>query len=434
MTDSAAGKPGLVRQLGVVGLWLIIVNGMIGAGIFGLGAGAAKLAGPYSPWVFVLCALVVLPIMWSFAALASRFDGTGGPVLYVEAGLGRFASFQTGWAFWVARLTAFSANLVLLVSAIGLFFPTWASGAGRLTLLTLICGVLALNNVWGATRAVGTMAVLTVLKFSPLLLVVGLGLASDPIAVPIAESDFAPDWPAAVLLVLYAYVGFESGLVPAGEARQPQRDLPRALMSALLIVALLYAGLQWVSLKHLPGLAESERPMVDLANALLGVPGASVMMLGLVASVGGNLAGSMLSTPRVTYALAREGSLPTWFASVHPRFATPANSILFYAAAALLLATWGSFVWLAGLSVLTRLLIYLASLASMPRIYGNRIGAAEALRLPLGPLVPALAAAVCLFLLTQVGASTWLGTLLFLLFGSLLYGLNYWLSRPARYR
>lgn len=421
---ATADSARLPRQLGVWGLWLLIVNGMIGAGIFGLGAGAAKLAGPYSPWVFLLCAVIVLPIMWTFAALASRFDDTGGPVLYVETGFGRFAAFQTGWAFWVARLTAFSANLALLVSAIGYFLPQLAGGAARGIMLTLICAALVLNNVLGAGRAVGALAVLTALKLAPLGLVVVLGFGTAADVGEVAGFSGHPDWAVALLLVMYAFVGFESGLVPAGEGKNPQRDLPRALMWALLVVGLLYAALQWVALKHVPTLATSERPMVDLAAALIGLPGAALMMFGLVASVGGNLAGSMLSTPRVTYALARDGALPAWFAKVHPRFQSPANSIVFYGAVALVLAFWGSFVWLAGLSVLTRLLIYLASFASMPKITRDQVGADQALRLPLGPLVPLLAVMVCLFLLAQVGASTWLGTLLFLLAGSLLFGLN----------
>lgn len=418
-------REALPRQFGVIGLWLIVVNGMIGAGIFGLGAGAAQLAGDLSPWVFVLCAVLVLPIMWSFAALASRFEQTGGPVLYVESGFGRFAAFQTGWAFWVARLTAFSANLVLLVSAVGYFLPAWVEGPGRQVLLGLICAGLAINNVLGAKRAIGTLGILTVIKLAPLIAVAILGLAILPVpssaAVAIA---IEPDWSAAVLLVLYAYVGFESGLVPAGEAQRPQRDLPRALLAALLLVALLYAGLQWAALRHLPDLAASERPMVELSAVLLGLPGASLMMLGLLASVGGNLAGSMLSTPRVTYALARDGVLPSWFGKVSPRFATPANSIVFYALMAFLLALWGNFVWLASLSVLTRLLIYLASIASMPRIAARGIGSDSAMRLPLGATIPIAAALICVYLLTQVSLAKWGATLVFLLVGSGLFLLN----------
>lgn len=429
-----SGSRELPRQLGVLGLWLLIVNGMIGAGIFGLGAGAARLAGSYSPWVFLLCACAVLPIMWSFAALASRFEDTGGPVLYLEHGFGRLAAFQAGWAFWIARLTAFAANLALLVSAIGYFFPELANGTARLIMLTLICVALAINNIVGAKRAAGTMAILTVLKLAPLALVVVVGALQAPSVHVQEAATNSVDWAAAVLLVMYAFVGFESGLVPAGEARNPQRDLPKALLSALLLVGMLYAALQWVALRHLPALSESARPMVDLAGALLDSPGASLMMFGLVASVGGNLAGSMLSTPRVTYALAKEGTLPPWFAAIHPRYATPANSIMFYALAALLLAFLGSFAWLAMLSVLTRLLIYLASIASMPRIFAKGIGEAQALRLPLGPLIPVVAVLVCLFLLTQVSAQVWLGTLLFLACGSLLFALNAWLVRSGARR
>ena len=121
-TPALRSEP-LARQLTALGVWLLVINGIIGAGIFGLPADAARLAGSFSPWVFVICAALMLPVMLSFAELASHFDGTGGPVRYAGSVSGRYAGFQAGWAFYIARLTAFSANAVLLVSAIGCFWP-----------------------------------------------------------------------------------------------------------------------------------------------------------------------------------------------------------------------------------------------------------------------------------------------------------------------
>ena len=417
----AAPDEPLARQLSALGVWLLVINGIVGAGIFGLPAEAARLAGDFSPWVFVICAAVMLPVMLCFAELASRFDGTGGPVRYAGSVFGPFAGFQAGWAFYVARLTAFAANAALLVAAVGYFWPAADRPGVRLALLLVLCAGLTAVTTIGTRKAMGSLGFLTLLKFLPLAALVGYGLVHLPDAmlaavrvVPPADAQLG----AAVLLVFYAFVGFESGLVPAGEARDPRRDMPRALYWAIGIVALLYFALQAVSVAVLPGLADTRRPLVEAGGALFGPAGALIMMAGMVASVGGNLAGALFSTPRVTYALARDGQLPPGFAYVSPRFGTPAVSIAVFGAAGFLLAAAGSFVWLAGLSVLTRVLIYVGCIAALPALRRRPAESPAVLRLPGGLLIPALAAGVCLALLTQVKASDYLVTGAMLAVGS----------------
>jgi amino acid transporter len=405
----------LARELGVVGLWLIAINGMIGAGIFGLPAEAARLAGALSPWIFVLCAALMLPIVLCYAALARRFSATGGPVLYAGSAFGPLVGFQAGWMFYIARLTAYSANASLLVVTLGHFWPTATEPEPRALILAFVIGLFTLANVLGTRRAIGTLGALTLLKFLPLLGLVALGLYALPAGVLGALTAGATtldglDLGAATVLVFYAYVGFESAVVPAGEAKEPQRDLPIALFWALGVASLLYALLQAVSVATLPALATTARPMVELGGTLLGEVGAAIVVLGVIVSVGGNIAGSMLSTPRITYSLANEGSLPAWFGAVHERFGTPARSIIFYGVVGLLLAIAGSFVYLAVLSVLTRVLLYTLCCAALPKLGGS---------LPLA----GLALAVCGWLLTQVKPEAWLATAAFVAVGVGMYAL-----------
>jgi amino acid transporter len=423
----------LPRELTAFGLWLIAINGMIGAGIFGLPAEAARLAGAWSPWTFLICAALMLPIVLCYGALARRFSATGGPVLYASAAFGPLVGFQAGWMFYIARLTAFSANASLLVATVGHFWPQATDPVPRTLLLALVIGAFTFANAIGTRRAVNTLGALTLLKFLPLVGLVGVGIALAPgatleallgggnPAAPVAgavavavDGSGAGGMPlelgAAIVLVFYAFVGFESGVVPAGEAKDPKRDLPRALLWALGVASLLYALLQAVCVATLPQLATTERPMVALGGALIGEVGAAIVVLGVIASVGGNLAGSMLSTPRITYALARDGSLPAWFGAVHARYETPARSILFYGLVGFLLAAAGSFVYLAVLSVLTRLLLYALCCGALPRLGGS------------APLA-AVALAVCAYLLWQVQAGAWLATAAFVAVGSLLYAL-----------
>jgi amino acid transporter len=425
MADSGAAAErstgeALPRNLGAWGIWLLVVNGMVGAGIFGLPSGAAAAAGGFSPLLYVLCALLILPVLLCFAELASYFRSTGGPSRYATDAFGPFVGFQTGWLFYAARALSFSANSVLMVESIGYFWPAAASGGMRIVLLAIACGGLALVNVMGSVRAIGSLAVL---KFAVLvgILLAGLALLGGGVAQPVAwVPEPGTQLGAAVLLVVYAFVGFESAVVPAGEARNPARDMPRGLLLGLAGVALLYVLVQAVSLAALPGLADTKTPLLDVAATLLGPVGAGLLMFGVVASVGGNLVGTMFSTPRMSYALALDGRLPGWFGRVHPRFLTPANSILFFALLTLAMAVFGSFVWLAASSVVSRLLLYVITCASVPRLRPAHAGGGG-FTLPRGPLVPLLGIAACGWLMLHVSAYSALMTGGFLVAGSSLY-------------
>jgi amino acid transporter len=229
MSIGPAESEPLVRRVTVVGLWALVINGTIGAGIFGLPAKAAQLTGIYSPLVLLLCGLLLLPIVLSFAEVASRFRGTGGPILYAHTAFGAMAGFQTGWAFYVARVAAAAANINLLVSSVAWFWEGAGLGVVRVMLLLLVCAALTWVNYIGSAPAMRSVGVLTALKFVPLLLLVGVELPQlGPSVFPVAATALPPlgDVGAAVLLLVYAYVGWESALVPAGEAREPTRDMP----------------------------------------------------------------------------------------------------------------------------------------------------------------------------------------------------------------
>ena len=405
MTGEAAhAEEKLLRQLALPGLWLLIINGMIGAGIFGLPGELARLAGPGSVWIFLLCALMIAPIMLCFMQLASYFRGTGGPILYASSAFGPMAGFQVGWLYYISRVLSFAANLNLLLTSLGYFWPGSMDPALRVALAFAICSLMVLCNVVGTRGAIGVLGSLTVLKVVPLIIVVAIGLVAGDIGslLPAAPAPGIEDLGAALFLVIYAYVGFEGGLVPAGEARHPQRDLPRALLLALVVCALLYASIQAVALARLPTLSTSARPLVDLAASLMGEAGALFMLLAIIASVGGNLLGAMFSTPRLTYRMALDGFLPAALGRVHPRFHTPATSIILYGVASFGFAVSGGFVWLAGLSVFARIILYVVCVAAMPRLQRRHRSEPGALRLPGGMLWMGLALLVCAVLLWQV--------------------------------
>jgi len=422
--DDPDRKEQLVRRFTVLGLWVLVFNGILGAGIFGLPAKVAAQVGSYSPLLFVLCGVLMAPIVLCFAEAASYVRATGGPILYVSTVFGPFAAFQTGWGLYVSRATAFAANVNLLVVSLGWLWESALTGATRTLLIVGICGGLTLVNVVGNKHAMRTAGILTLLKLGPILLLVIAGLASlTPTLFPTASEPLpaVTSLGSAVLLAMYAFVGWEVALVPAGEAKNPERDLPRALLFGLTSIVVLYVAIQSVCVAALPDLARSERPLVDAAQAILGPAGASVLLFGAVASIGGNLAVSVIAGSRTTYAMAQEGTLPAFFGAVHERYRTPAVSVIVYGALVTTLALSGSFVWLAGLSVLARVLVFLLVIAALPRLR-RRFGSEKvAFRLPGGLTIPILAALVCLGLAMQAKTDALWTTLAFLAVGSLLY-------------
>ena len=424
---SSENQEQLPRKLGLWGLWLLIINGFIGAGIFGLPSGATRLAGEYSVWIYLICALLMLPVILSFAELGSYFKGTGGPIKYGTQAFGNFIGFQSGWLFYVARIISFSANSVLLVDSIGYFIEPAASGAGRLISLGIIIGGLTLINVIGSVESIRSLALFTVFKFAVLIFLVfgGLFLLGSEV-LPTFDQSLPPvtDIGAAALLLIYAFVGFEGGVVPAGEAKKPERDMPLALLLGLGSVVVLYMFIQLVSQAAVPDLGSSSAPLLDASDALFGSAGAVILMIGVVTSVTGNLSSTIFSTPRLTYALAIQNSLPAWFGKVHGKFQTPANSIIFFGVFAFIGAAIGSFTVLAAMTVLSRLFLFIISCAAIP-VLRPQFKDKDRFILRGGYTIPLLGILACIWLMFQVSFNSIWMTALFIIIGTVLY----WLGR-----
>lgn len=426
-----AGDEKLSRQITAWGIWLLAVNGMIGAGIFAVPGGAAALMGVWSPLVYVVCAILLGLIVACYAELASRFTSTGGPVLYVRTAFGRFAGFETGLAVYATRITAFAANVNLMVASIAFFVPALEGGPLRILLIVAIIAVLAGINIAGAKPAMRAMGVLTVLKFLPLLAIALVGLFHiNPEIFPDNSLGFpeSAQWSAAVLLVIYAFVGWESAVIPAGETRNPGRAMPLGLFWALGVVALLYVVIQIVCVAVVPDLANSQRALVDAGAILFGPAGALLLTLGVIVSVGGNITGTVVTTPRITYALATEKTLPSWFGKVDERTHVPANSIIFFAVLAAVLAVVGDFFALAAMSAFVRVLIYVGCIAAMPRVRALPAETEKPMRLPLGWTIPVLAVLGSLVLLSQVPLRSMAITAAFLVIGAAIYFAMQWIS------
>jgi APA family basic amino acid/polyamine antiporter len=372
-------REGLVRVVRRWDLVALAVNAIIGAGIFGLPSEVFGRIGVYSLIAFAVCAVAVTLIIVCFAEVSSRFSDTGGPYLYAREAFGPLVGFEVGWLNWMARLTAFAANCNLLVAYASGFVPSAASGLGRTATICTVVAALTVVNVVGVRKAANVSNVLTVAKLGPLLLFVVAGcFFIDPRAYSPAAAPSFGAFSVSVLLLVYAFTGFEMAVIAGGEARDPRRDLPYALLIAIAVVTVFYMLIQLVAVGTFPGLAGSTRPIADAAGRFLGPRGALIMTAGALVSILGNLNVILLTASRLPFAMAERGALPRFMAATHRRFHTPHRAILVTAAVVLTLTLSGTFVYAVTISVIARLLAYAATCVALP-VFRRRRDAPPAL-------------------------------------------------------
>ncbi|PCJ47254.1 MAG: hypothetical protein COA74_11985 [Gammaproteobacteria bacterium] len=412
-------KEKLSRSITTLGFSVLAINGFIGAGIFLLPAAAAESTGSFSPWMFVICGLLMSTIVLSFAQLASYYRGTGGPVLYANEAFGPLVGFQTGWLLYVGRVTALAANSNALIIYLSFLFPIFSDGIMHGFALSAVILLLTASNVFGVRSAMGTISVLTFLKLAPLLLFIVVGLAWIDVDQIFSVKDAPLDKVStSLLLLVYAFVGFEGAVVPAGEAKDPKKSIPRALIQSVIFTIILYFLVQSITVSVLEQAGSSKAPLSDAAGVMFGSWGVLLLTITAILSITGNLAATFFAAPRMTYALANEKSLPAWFGKINEKYKVPANSIYFMSALALVLAISGSFVWLAIISSLARLIGFAVCMLALIKLKSKQDGLVEKV---LQMFVPLLGLSVCIWLSTQASNQAWMLTLGFIVLGTGLY-------------
>jgi basic amino acid/polyamine antiporter, APA family len=403
--SQTVAKEGLVRAIGRWSLAALIVNCIIGSGVFGLPSVLAGLLGRASVLAVVLAAAAMAVIMACVAEVSSRFTETGGAYLYAREAFGRFMGIQVGWLVWFVRLTASAANANLFVTYLGEFWPRSTQPIPKLMILTLLIGALAAINFRGVRAGTHVSNAFTAAKLGALGLVCVAGtfylIATHHLIPPLTSSHAESAWARAMVLLIFAYGGFEAALVSAGEAKDPQRDMPFGLFTALITCAIVYGLIQWVVVGVLPDPAHSQRPLADVARVVMGSGGAALIALGALFSTYGYLSGNMLAAPRITFAFAERGDFPSWFGLVHARFRTPYFSIFVFAVLAWALALFGNFTWNVTLSAGSRLFYYGVICAALPVLRRKQKTTAR-FQLPGGTALAVLGVLLCIGLLTQI--------------------------------
>jgi amino acid transporter len=380
----------------------VAINGIIGAGIFGLPSKVFKETGAYSLIAFVACALVVTLIVLCFAEVGSRTSETGGPYLYAREAFGPAVGFEVGWLMWIARLTAFAANCNLLVTYLSFFLPAASQPLWRAIIIIAVVVTLTIVNVIGVRDAAIASNVFTIGKLLPIILFIGIGIFF------INPANFSFDSPpqygafsSSVLSLIYAFTGFEMAVIPAGEVRDPRRNLPMAILTAMAIVALVYILIQIVCIGTLPELATSERPLSDAFGSFSGAKGAAIISAGALISITGNLIVLILAASRLPFAMAERGELPRALAATHKRFRTPAVAILATASVMLALTLSSGFVYALTISAIARLLAYSATCAALPALRAKKDAPEAMFKAPAGVAASVLSLVLAIWLLSN---------------------------------
>lgn len=394
-----------VRSIGRWSMTALVVNSIIGNSIFGLPGELTRLLGRASPLAMLVAALIVSMIVACMAEVASQFAEAGGGYLYVRRAFGRFAGVQVGWFSLLGCLAGGAANATLFV----LYLATlWPAAGGRLTRIGIMAAVIVvptLVNYLGVRRGANLSTVMTVAKMLPLVLLIVLGLAHfNPAAQSLSLSEFSqPGWSSwlrALMLLIFAYAGFEFAIAPGGEIEDPKRTVPFGLATGVLVCALVYVLIQFVTVATI-GSTPSQHPLADTASVLLHRGGSLFVAIAVMISTYGWISGQIVSSPRILYAFAANGDAPAFLAKINPRFNTPAWAIAVFGILVWLLAATGTYLWVVAVGAGALLILYCGVCASLIRL--RRLQPqANALRIPFGPALAVISIAISLTLISAL--------------------------------
>jgi len=405
-----ASERSLVRAIGTWALAAGVINVTVGGGIFRLPADVAGALGAAAPLAYVVCAIAMGLIVLCFAEAGSRVSLTGGPYAYVELAFGPYVGFLTGVLIWLLGTTAVAAVSTVYATNAAKLFPVFEQPTMRALLLIATFATVATVNVLGVKQGSRLNGIATVAKLLPLILLVVCGVFFvDRSNLAIATAPAIGDVTRASIVLIFAFSGVESALVPSGEVKDPARTVPRAIFVAMLTITFLYVAIQLVAQGVLgSALATSTTPLADAAGAVLGPWGRILLLSAVVISTFGYLSGMTLAIPRALYAFGRDGFLPAAVASVHPRFRTPHISIAVQTAIACTLAITSAFGPLAIIANVAALLVYLGcSLAAWQLRRRDVRAGGIPFRVPGAGVVPLLSCAMIIGLLSSITLPEW---------------------------
>jgi amino acid transporter len=395
-------QPSLKRSLGLATVVSLGINGVIGQGIFLLPGKAAGMMGPAAGLALLMGGVLCFLIALCFAEVATRFDSTGGAYVYTREAFGDFVGFEVGWMTCCVGIISWAALSNGFTLVLGHFIPSVAEGPTQAIVAVSVITLLTAVNWMGADRGAAVVKFFTLAKMIPLTLfiVVGVFFIEPAHFEPFAPHGTAP-LAETTMLLLYAYAGFETLVVPAGEMSNPQKNVPKALFIVMAIVTVVYMGIFTVAVGTFGGIAGHANPVAAASANFMGPIGGTLIAVGICLSVFGTNSGSALVNPRRFYAMAERGDMPPFLATTDPKTGAPRAAIALTWVLACALSLSGTFVELAVLGVLARFAQYIPTCIAVLIFRRRDTGPTEGFRIPGGPTIPLLTVALCVLLLAN---------------------------------
>lgn len=416
----------LKREIEKWDLVLLLINSLIGAGIFGLPSKIFALSAWYSIPALFITAGIVLILVLNFAEVGSRFTKTGGPYLYTLKAFGRFPAFLMGWLLLITRLATYAALVNILPAYLSFFYPELGTFWGKIGVIFAITAFFTFINYRGVKNSTRWNNGFAIGKLIPLFVFIVVGLffvQPENISIP-KELPEISGMTQSIFLLIFAFTGFEAIIVSTGEIKQPRKNIPFALIFALLFVSLFYGLIQFVSIGTLPDLANSEKPLADVAYLIMGRSGAIFITIGALISVSGTLNTVMLIGARIPFALAEENQLPKSLAKIHSRYFTPSRSLLLFAALAFAVSVSGTFIYAITISVISKVMIFLIVSAALLRLRYTMKEQKDFFRLRYGKILAWTGIVLSLILLSTSKIEEFRDVTITLLFGVFVWILN----------
>ena len=404
-------------------LVLLMINIIIGAGIFGLPSKIFELTGVYSIPAIFICALLMIIIILNFSEVASQFNKTGGPYLYTTKAFGKSLGYIIGWLSLVSRIAAYAALINLLVDYLSYINVAFNNQSFRFLTIILITSMIFLINYRGVKNSSRLNNILAIAKLIPLFIfiIVGFYFIDFDLLNFNQPAPSINDFSSTILILVFAFTGFEAAVINTGEMSNPKRDIPFALIISALFVAVFYTLIQLVVVGTYPDLASSNKPIADAADYFLGSVGGLLITIGAVISIGGTINANLLAGSRLPFAFSDANQFPSLFSKTHPKTGVPHISLIIYTIITILVSVSGTFIYALSISVISKVMVFAIISAALIKFRKKNKNNKENFKLRYGYFSAILGIIICIWMLFASNLSDFIDVIITIIVGVLLY-------------
>ena len=411
----------LKRDIGKWGIVLLMINSIIGAGIFGLPSKIFSLTGIYSVLAIAICAVIIFIFILIFSEVGSQFNRSGGPYLYTYEAFGKLPGFIVGWLALLSRIAAFAALINLLIDYLSYLSPIFIDHQTRVISIIIISIFLFLINAISVKSSTYLNNTLGVFKLIPLTIFVVIGfffIDFDYVTTSNSVTNFS-SFSTSIFILIFAFTGWEAALVNTGEMSNPEKNIPFAMILSISFVAVFYILIQFVAIGTYPQLATSIKPIADAADLFMGSTGGLLMTIGAIISILGTLNANLLAGSRLPFALSEEGQFPKIFSRTDSKTGVPFISLTIYLAVALLVSLTGTFIYALSISVISKVITYIIVALALIKFRESRKN--EGFKIPYGKVFSALGILIGVWLLYSSNHSDFIDVFIAITMGLILY-------------